>query len=96
MHQRATHLRTARHLHYDVSKLRDVHALSNSQLNKVFKENMLVDDAHHVMFCYVAKAGSTSYKSILIEQNALYKATYGNGSVMDQVNTLKKKLYRLL
>ena len=88
MQERATYLHAARQRTYG-AKLRDPRSLNNTQLNKLFKANMLVDKAHRVMFCYVAKAGSTSYKSILIELSVRYKETFGNESVMDQVGAVR-------
>ena len=85
--QRANYLRAAREQAYGASVI--AKSLSDSQLSQLFKENVLVDDKHEVMFCYVAKAGSTSYKSILIELSELYQKTYGNTSVMSQVTAVR-------
>ena len=73
--QRRDHLKRACLNEYGTTGF-SVKQLSSKQLQDISK-HILVDDEHKVMFCYVGKAGSTTYKSIFMQHSNKYKNQFG-------------------
>ena len=51
--------------------------LTLSQLSQI-STHLLVDDKHKTVFCYVGKAGATTYKSLFVQYSDIYKQQYGD------------------